>query len=158
VATRRINRRGEIARLTPTLLPPAPPFLPPRALRAVAALVVAVAVAGCEARGLPPESIDAVRTAVTPAEHHAGEALFDAHCAACHGPRALGTDVGPALVHIVYAPAHHADEAFQLAVAVGVRAHHWRFGDMPPVPGLGRDDVAAITAYVRWLQRTAGIE
>jgi len=37
----------------------------------------------------------------------------------------------------------------------GVR--HWRFGDMPPVEGLSRRDVAAIVAYVRELQRANGI-
>lgn len=37
------------------------------------------------------------------------------------------------------------------------RAHHWRFGDMPPVPGVTPDDVAHITAYVRMHQRRAGI-
>lgn len=94
----------------------------------------------------------------TPPEHEAGAALLREHCAACHGARAEGTDVGPPLVHRIYEPGHHADPAFQLAVARGVRAHHWRFGDMAPVPGVSEADVAAITAYIRWLQRQAGIE
>jgi hypothetical protein len=38
------------------------------------------------------------------------------------------------------------------------RAHHWKFGDMAPVPGLTPDDVAQITAYVRLEQRKAGIQ
>jgi mono/diheme cytochrome c family protein len=93
-----------------------------------------------------------------PAEHLQGRALFDAHCIACHGAMGLGTEQGPPLLHSVYRPRHHGDEAFQIAVAQGVRAHHWRFGDMPAVPGLTRDDVAAVVGYIRWLQRTAGIE
>jgi mono/diheme cytochrome c family protein len=93
-----------------------------------------------------------------PEEHLQGRALFDAHCVACHGAMGLGTEQGPPLVHRVYRPLHHGDEAFQIAVARGVRAHHWRFGDMPAVPGLTRDDVAAVIGYIRWLQRTAGIE
>lgn len=93
-----------------------------------------------------------------PAEHAAGHRLYTAWCEACHGPAATGTDAAPPLVHPVYRPAHHGDEAFQIAVAQGVRAHHWRFGDMAPVPGLSRSDVALITDYVRWLQRAAGIE
>lgn len=48
--------------------------------------------------------------------------------------------------------------AFQMAVAQGVRAHHWPFGDMPPQAGLTREDVGNIVAYVRALQRANGIE
>jgi cytochrome c len=92
-----------------------------------------------------------------PAEFQSGEALFERHCASCHGEKALGSAVGPPLVHIVYEPSHHADYAFYMAVGQGVRAHHWRFGDMPPVPGLDQDEVTQIIAYVRWLQRQVGI-
>jgi mono/diheme cytochrome c family protein len=87
-----------------------------------------------------------------------GERLFSDNCARCHGARAAGTDAGPPLVHIVYEPNHHADMAFQRAVALGVPAHHWDFGNMPPVPGLDEAAVEQITAYVRWVQRAAGIE
>lgn len=88
----------------------------------------------------------------------AGKQLFDANCASCHGANAAGqADVAPPLVHIIYEPSHHGDESFQLAVARGVRAHHWPFGNMPAVDGLGRDEVAKIIAYVRELQRANGI-
>lgn len=87
-----------------------------------------------------------------------GEELFAANCAVCHGPVADGTPAGPPLVHEIYEPSHHSDEAFQVAVAQGVQAHHWDFGPMPPIGGLDRDDVADITAWVRELQREAGIE
>ena len=86
-----------------------------------------------------------------------GADLFAANCAQCHGAQADGTLMGPPLVHRLYEPGHHPDFAFQNAVANGVLAHHWDFGDMPPVAGLSQDDVAAITAYVRGLQRQAGI-
>jgi mono/diheme cytochrome c family protein len=86
-----------------------------------------------------------------------GEQLFDANCAACHGPRAMGSVSGPPLVHEIYEPGHHSDEAFQIAVAQGSPQHHWTFGPMPAIPGLDRDEVADITAYVRELQREAGI-
>jgi len=76
----------------------------------------------------------------------------------CHGDRATGTDNGPPLVHGVYEPGHHADAAFQLAVTRGVRAHHWRFGDMAPVEGVSPAEVDRITGFVRWLQRQAGID
>ena len=87
-----------------------------------------------------------------------GRKTYDASCAACHGPNAAGQDgIAPPLVHVIYEPGHHGDESFQRAVARGVRAHHWRFGDMPPVEGLMRRDVAGIVAYVRELQRANGI-
>ena len=47
--------------------------------------------------------------------------------------------------------------AFQMAVANGVRAHHWRFGNMPAVEGVTQSDVDKIVAYVRALQRENGI-
>lgn len=88
-----------------------------------------------------------------------GKRAFDATCAACHGPDATGKrGFGPPLVHRIYEPSHHGDMAFQMAVQNGVRAHHWKFGDMPPQPGLTRADVANIVAYVRELQRANGIE
>jgi mono/diheme cytochrome c family protein len=93
-----------------------------------------------------------------PAELVEGGRLFDGHCARCHGVRGTGSETGPPLVHIVYQPNHHADIAFQRAVAFGVPAHHWRFGNMPPVAGVDEQAVTQITAYVRWLQRRAGIE
>lgn len=87
----------------------------------------------------------------------AGKPLFEQHCASCHGTDLKGSDKGPALLHRVYEPSHHGDVAFQLAARNGTRAHHWKFGDMPPVPAVTPDDVAHITAYVRMHQRKAGI-
>lgn len=87
-----------------------------------------------------------------------GKALFDANCADCHGVNAAGRDgVAPPLVHIIYEPNHHSDASFHLGVQNGVRAHHWNFGDMPPVEGVEEADVPAITTYVRELQRANGI-
>lgn len=86
-----------------------------------------------------------------------GRELFEANCAVCHGEDARGTTQGPPLVHEIYEPGHHSDDAFQVAVAQGSPQHHWDFGPMPAVPGLDRDEVADITAYVRQLQREAGL-
>jgi mono/diheme cytochrome c family protein len=87
----------------------------------------------------------------------AGGQLFDANCAVCHGEAGTGTTAGPPLVHEIYEPGHHPDGSFVAAVRQGVQPHHWEFGAMPPVPGLDDDEVAAIIAYVRDLQREAGI-
>ena len=87
-----------------------------------------------------------------------GEELFNANCASCHGENAVGQEgVAPPLVHIIYEPSHHGDISFQLAAKNGVRAHHWPFGNMPPVKGVTEAEVAAITRYVRELQRANGI-
>ena len=87
-----------------------------------------------------------------------GQRAFDKNCAACHGTNAVGRDgAGPPLVHPIYRPGHHADESFQRAVAMGVMAHHWPFGNMPRVEGLNRREVALIVAYIRELQRVNGI-
>jgi mono/diheme cytochrome c family protein len=93
----------------------------------------------------------------TPAEHRAGEQLYDRNCAPCHGDNARGTDKGPPLAHRVYEPGHHSDQAFFLAARNGVAAHHWRFGNMPAQPQVSQAQVAAIVAYVRWVQREAGV-
>jgi mono/diheme cytochrome c family protein len=87
-----------------------------------------------------------------------GSQLFAANCATCHGDQAQGTNQGPPLVHQLYEPSHHSDDAFRSAVANGVTPHHWEFGPMPAVPGLDAAAVDAIIGYVRGLQREAGID
>lgn len=86
-----------------------------------------------------------------------GRALFNSKCSKCHGLKGVGTDKGPPLVHKIYEPNHHADMSFYWAAERGVRAHHWGFGDMPPVEGVSKDDVAAMIRYIRGLQKEAGI-
>ena len=87
-----------------------------------------------------------------------GKRAFEAKCAACHGANAAGQNgVAPPLIHRIYEPSHHSDEAFQMAVRNGVRAHHWNFGNMPPVEGLTRADVQYIARYIREVQRENGI-
>lgn len=87
-----------------------------------------------------------------------GKRAFEAKCAECHGANAAGQNgVAPPLIHRTYEPSHHSDEAFQMAVRTGVRAHHWPFGNMPPVEDLTRADVQYIARYVRAVQRENGI-
>ena len=126
-------------------------------------MVACLFVAGCGAPNADPDH-DATALAAQlgtlslPAEHQAAEATFEQWCVSCHGSRGSGSDVGPPLVHVVYRPAHHADAAFRLAVTRGVRAHHWTFGDMPPVPDLPPERIDPVVEYLRWLQREVGIE
>lgn len=105
---------------------------------------------------------DAMVTVRVPAsfseQEQMGERAFNAACASCHGTNAQGRqDIAPPLIHKIYEPSHHGDASFVLAAQNGVRAHHWRFGDMPPVQGVTRAEVMDIVAYVRVLQRENGI-
>lgn len=100
---------------------------------------------------------DVAVPAVLSAEARDGKVLFEANCAGCHGERGGGTDKGPPLVHDIYNPGHHSDEAFVLAARLGVRAHHWPFGNMPRQPQVSEAEVRAITRYVRELQQANGI-
>ena len=87
-----------------------------------------------------------------------GKNIFDLKCQSCHGINAAGRhEIGPPLVHKIYEPSHHSDQSFYRAVALGVRSHHWPFGNMAAVEGLTKGDVKAIISYVRELQRENGI-
>lgn len=87
-----------------------------------------------------------------------GARAFTAKCASCHGPSAGGLDgAGPPLIHNIYEPSHHADAAFFRAAEVGVRAHHWTFGNMPPIDGITRAEIGQIVKYLRAVQRANGI-
>ena len=115
-------------------------------------IVLALGMAGCGTAGSPTAGT------ATPEAVTAGEVAFNASCAECHGVAAAGTDQGPPLVDDIYRSSHHADVAFSLAVTRGVPQHHWSFGSMEAVDGLSDADVTNIVAYVRSLQREAGIE
>lgn len=86
-----------------------------------------------------------------------GKMVYEANCASCHGVNAAGTDKGPTFLHRVYHPGHHADPAFYVAPKRGVRAHHWSFGDMPPVEGITESQIEKIIIYIRALQKENGV-
>lgn len=104
-----------------------------------------------------PEIVNVEVPALT-AVAHEGAGLFEENCSECHGTNAAGTAQGPPLVHVIYRAGHHADQAFFLAVVRGVAAHHWRFGNMPPQPGIDEEEIQKIVQYVRELQVANGIE
>jgi len=87
-----------------------------------------------------------------------GKVAFDANCAVCHGKKAAGSKSGPPLIHSIYNPGHHGDEAFFRAVKGGVPQHHWSFGNMPARPGISDQQIAAIVRYVREVQVANGIK
>jgi mono/diheme cytochrome c family protein len=93
---------------------------------------------------------------VTASIRQGGE-LYRTWCARCHGADLKGTEQGPPLLHPYYRPEHHGDLAFYLAIANGVRQHHWDFGDMPAIPEVTSEQVPHVVAYVRARQREAGL-
>lgn len=127
--------------------------IPQARLHVLILAVVLAAFAACDSSQPKP----AVGGGALPPELQAGEVKFNANCSACHGPQATGTQQGPPLVHKIYEPNHHGDPAFQRAVAFGVKAHHWEFGNMPKIDAVAPADVDQIIQYIRWLQRQAGI-
>ncbi len=123
-------------------------------MRSVSTTALAVLLVACSATG----GIEAEGPQQDPALVESGSELYAIHCAECHGDDLRGTESGPSFLSIVYEPNHHSDESFVLAVTRGVRAHHWAFGDMPPVVGLTPADIEAIVALVRETQRSEGFE
>lgn len=88
----------------------------------------------------------------------AGEVVYAASCASCHGADLRGTDKGPSQLSIVYEPNHHGDDAYRSAIANGAPQHHWGFGDMPAVDGLSAQQVEDVIAYIRAEQERNGFE
>lgn len=92
-----------------------------------------------------------------PFKHAMGNKKYQENCSVCHGKSLEGTKTGPPLIHPFYKPSHHADFSFYRAALKGVQAHHWEFGDMPPVPGITRDDMDKIVPFIRWYQQEKGL-
>jgi mono/diheme cytochrome c family protein len=118
--------------------------------------IVSTAMHGADAAA-PPRPADEIVVPKLSSPAQMGKIAFDENCAACHGPKASGTENGPPLIHRIYEPSHHADFAFVRAARQGVKAHHWRFGDMAPVEGVTDKQIEWITRYVREVQRANGI-
>ena len=98
----------------------------------------------------------AAKAPAVPFQYGLGVRNFQALCSECHGEWAEGNDKGPPLLHPYYKQNHHSDDAFYRAASQGVTAHHWRFGNMPPVEGATPQDIQPIISFIRWLQREYG--
>lgn len=96
-------------------------------------------------------------TPKVPFKYAVGKKKYQENCALCHGKWMGGTKNGPPLLHAFYKPTHHDDPAFYRAALKGVRAHHWKFGDMPKVQGITVRDMNRIVPFIRWLQRENGL-
>ncbi len=104
----------------------------------------------------PLSAAEAVEPKMTP-ELNEGKAAYNTHCAECHGQLGSGTEKGPTFLHRVYHPGHHGDTAFYRSVRQGSRAHHWKFGDMKPLPDVIDEEITAIIEYVRAVQQANGV-
>lgn len=82
----------------------------------------------------------------------AGKQLYDQQCAECHGGDGGGTLTGPSLKHRAYLGQNLSRQDFHRAVAEGVPATRWTFGDMPGNPHLSFNDIELIARYVREVQ------
>ena len=140
--------------------------LPKHTVVWLVACVAAFTIAACSNADTPQYDTGASNDASVPVavtvpalseKAQAGETVFNANCALCHGANAAGTSLGPPLVHKIYEPSHHQDFSFRNAVQNGVQSHHWQFGNMPAITTVSEDDVERIICYVRELQRANGI-
>ena len=93
-----------------------------------------------------------------PFKYALGKSLFEKDCSSCHGVTGTGTDKGPTFMHAFYKPNHHGDASFYRAAMSGVKAHHWKFGDMLPVEGMTQRTIVKIVPYIRWMQVQNGIQ
>jgi hypothetical protein len=123
-----------------------------------AALVVAGLVGGVLPASGGPSAIykNPVEPEMTP-KLNLGKLNYGFYCAACHGQTAGGSDKGPTFISRIYHPGHHGDQSFFVAPRRGVRAHHWPFGDMAPVPGVTDKQISLIIGYVRAVQKANGL-
>ncbi|MHC0054071.1 c-type cytochrome [Actibacterium sp. D379-3] len=128
---------------------------------ALAVVAGGVALFGLMPQQAPASAKDALVSVAVPdlsPTAQMGQAVFNAKCAACHGDNAAGRDgMGPPLIHKIYEPGHHGDGSFVRAARQGVKSHHWRFGNMPPVKGVTDAEIGAVITYVREVQQANGI-
>tara|TARA_B100000315_G_scaffold227921_1_gene236216 strand:+ start:2859 stop:3257 length:399 start_codon:yes stop_codon:yes gene_type:complete len=103
------------------------------------------------------EQLAAAKSPEVPANLNLNKMLYEKFCASCHGVDLKGTKKGPPFLHRVYHPGHHGDGSFFRAAKNGARAHHWKFGDMKPVPETNDSIIASIVKYVRYIQKQAGL-
>lgn len=124
----------------------------------VATLVLGIGIIGWRFFGSSETSTEmSVKIPSLSASAQKGKLAYDSNCVSCHGVNGSGGKKGPPLVHDIYNPGHHADEAFIRAARLGVPQHHWRFGNMKPLPQVSFEETVAIIKYIRELQRANGI-
>ncbi|GJM06164.1 MAG: hypothetical protein DHS20C09_21600 [marine bacterium B5-7] len=129
-----------------------------RFLICVAGCIVAIIIIGLSTKLLAQQAVfnDPVEPEMS-AKLNLGKMNYEAYCASCHGKTARGSDKGPTFISRIYHPGHHGDGAFYIAPKKGARAHHFKFGDMPPVKGVNDSQLQTIIEYVRAVQQANGL-
>lgn len=112
----------------------------------------------CGATACSSGSSDVARDGGGTGADSEGAQVYQESCASCHGSDLRGTDRGPSQLSVVYEPNHHSDASYRAAIVDGVVAHHWGFGDMPPIDGLDDAQIDAVIAYIRTQQDEHGFE
>lgn len=127
-------------------------------LTTMVGIAIALGLVGCLIFGGGQKSTTiAVIVPSLSAQGQKGAQTFDRVCLKCHGKNIGGSTNGPSLIDPFYRPDHHADAAFRSAIAHGVRQHHWKFGPMPPQPGVKAAEIADLIAYIREMQQANGV-
>ena len=86
-----------------------------------------------------------------------GKLNYPALCAVCHGKTGRGAERCPTLLHQAYPPGPHPPPLFYQPAKDGSPAHHWGFGDMPPVEGITDAQISSIVEYLRAVQQANGL-
>lgn len=120
-----------------------------------ALMVIGAGLTGCGTGG---GDSDTAADATRASSGGKGAQVYARSCAQCHGADLRGTTRGPSQFSEVYEPGHHPDASYRSAIVNGVAAHHWAFGDMPPVEGLDGTEIDAVIAYIRGRQTDHGFE
>lgn len=107
--------------------------------------------------GSGQESASRIKMPTLSAQAVRGQRIFKENCSRCHGEDATGTETGPPLIHDIYNPGHHGDNAFYRAVKQGSPQHHWNFGNMPPQTQVNDAEIASIIRFIREVQLANGI-
>lgn len=88
-----------------------------------------------------------------------GRKVINARCAECHGVDGTGgSKKGPPMLHPMYREAVYPDYHFKRVVREGKAEKNWRFGPMPAIPDISDDDLDAVVAFVREVQKATNVE
>jgi mono/diheme cytochrome c family protein len=89
---------------------------------------------------------------LVPGDPAAGEEVYQAECAECHGEAGEGTADGSPLVDPLYLAPGFTDRKLARAVREGAPQEHWDFGAMPGLRYLTDRQISDVVAYVRRMQ------
>lgn len=88
-----------------------------------------------------------------------GREIFATACQECHGvDGAGGSRKGQPLIHPMYRENQFPDYVFEKAILDGKREKNWRFGPMPAIKTLSKQQIDEVTEFIRAAQNASGID